>query len=308
MSEENTQSEIQNELKVTAANASRFEQANLSEPLTAFATGWKDPENLGSLLEFIAPKVIVPRRFEYRSMENKEVFLSDEDDIRAIGSDFKRVEYTGHLHDAHTQNKGLTIRIDHDEIFGDDWQERYVDLLMQRLLRNELRRALFTLGHGITGETKKWDGTAIPDADLRKLLTEATNDSGVRPNRLLIGEAAWDSRISAYESGNNPAHSRAAELSPESLASKLLLSDVKVMSARYQTGKGKEQLLGKEVFAFYAQPGATKDEPSNLKRFVSGDPFNVYVEDHAKYTDITVEHYSNIVRTSDLGIRKLTIN
>jgi len=29
------------------------------------------------------------------------------------------------------------------------------------------------------------------------------------------------------------------------------------------------------------------------------------LEEHAKYTDISVEHYSNIVVTSDLGIQKL---
>lgn len=295
-------------INLTAANASRFEAAHLSEPLTAFASGWKDPENLGELLEFIAPKVLVPRRFEYRSMENKEVFSSEEDDIRSIGSDFKRVEYTGELHNARTENKGLTIRIDHDEIFGDDWQERYVNLLMQRLLRNELRRAMLVLSKDIKAETKPWNASTIPDADLRKILTEATNDSGVRPNRLLIGESAWVSRITAYESATNPALARASELTPQSLADKLLLDKVKIMSARYQAAGKNEHILGKDIFAFYAQPGATKDEPSNLKRFVSGNPFNVYVEETAKYTDITVEHYSNIVRTSTLGIRKLTIN
>ena len=38
-----------------------------------------------------------------------------------------------------------------------------------------------------------------------------------------------------------------------------------------------------------------------------GSAFRVYCDEHAKYTDLTVEHYSSIVATSTLGIRKLTI-
>jgi hypothetical protein len=34
----------------------------------------------------------------------------------------------------------------------------------------------------------------------------------------------------------------------------------------------------------------------------------VYVDQRAKFTDLTVEHYSNIVITSSLGIRKLTVS
>lgn len=35
--------------------------------------------------------------------------------------------------------------------------------------------------------------------------------------------------------------------------------------------------------------------------------FRVYCDEHAKYTDITVEHYSSIVAASELGVRKLEI-
>ena len=65
------------------------------------------------------------------------------------------------------------------------------------------------------------------------------------------------------------------------------------------------------VYAFFGQNSISKDEPSNLKRFYTpmeeGTPFRVYCDESAKYTDITVEHYSSIVATSDLGVRKLSI-
>ena len=56
-------------------------------------------------------------------------------------------------------------------------------------------------------------------------------------------------------------------------------------------------------------PGVSKDDPTNVKRFVTparGGKFGVYVVEHEKFTDISVEMYSNIVVTSTLGIRKIT--
>jgi hypothetical protein len=54
-----------------------------------------------------------------------------------------------------------------------------------------------------------------------------------------------------------------------------------------------------------------KDDPSNVKRFwtpTSAGVVAVYREEFPKYVDITVEHYSNIVVTSTLGIEMLTIS
>lgn len=68
------------------AHESRFSAAHYSEALTAFSTGYKDPENLSDLLEFIAPSIPVGRRFEFKRANNSEAFLSESDDVRAIGA------------------------------------------------------------------------------------------------------------------------------------------------------------------------------------------------------------------------------
>lgn len=297
---------------VHAANESRFNATHYSEALTAFSIGYKDPEDLGELLEFIAPSVPVGRRFEFKKATNAEAFLSETDDVRAIGSSFKRVEYTGTSVNEKTLNKGLTIRIDHDEIVGDDWQERYVQLLIQRLYRNELRRAIAVLDEASHKSTLSWNPKSNPDADLRKSLVAATNISGIRPNRILFGEAAWDARATTYESKENSYFIRSADMSPKDLARKLLVNEAKIIGARYQSGPNtKSQIVGNSIYAYFAQNAVTKDEPSNLKRFVtpvdSGGNFRVYMEEHAKYTDISVEHYSNIVVTSNLGIEKISV-
>ena len=296
---------------ICAANESRFSAVFFSEPLTAFTVGWKDPENLKALLDFIAPAVMVGRRFEFKKALNSEAFLSETDDVRAIGAAFKRVEYAGESVNEKTLNKGLTIRVDHDEEVGEDWQERFVQLLLQRLYRNEVRRAITALDSADTNQNKVWDSTSNPDADVRSALSTATSASGVRPNRVLYGESAWDLRADAYDAQNNAGAYRSAGLTPDELARKLFIDGSRVVSARYQaTTSSKNAVLGNQVFMYYALEGQMKDEPSNIKRFVTpsdnGGAFRVFIQEHSKFTDLTVEHYSNVVITSDLAIRKIT--
>lgn len=300
--------------EIISANENRFSAGNYSEALTAFTVGWVDPENTAKILDFIAPPIPVGRRFEFKKSDNAQAFYSESDDVRAIGAEFKRVSYTGESVNEKTINKGLTIRVDHDEVSGDDWQERYVQMLMQRLLRNELRRAVKALETIAASDNsaKSWNAGANPDADIRNMLMLAADQSGVRPNRLLFGESAWDLRMTSLESQNSAVAFKGAAMAKDELAGKFMLDGCEVLSSRYQSAPvTKSKILADAVFAFFAQNTISKDEPSNLKRFYTpteeGGAFRVYCDEHAKYTDITVEHYSSIVATSALGVRKLTV-
>ena len=83
------------EENIITANENKFTAGNYSEALTAFTVGWVDPDNIASVLDFIAPPVPVGRRFEFKRSDNAQAFLSENDDVRAIGSEFKRVRYDG---------------------------------------------------------------------------------------------------------------------------------------------------------------------------------------------------------------------
>src|SRR5690606_34919603 len=72
------------------ANEARFDAAYYADPLTTFTVGWRDPNSLEALLDFIAPPVQVGRMFEFKKAINSESFLSEDDDERAIGADFKK--------------------------------------------------------------------------------------------------------------------------------------------------------------------------------------------------------------------------
>src|SRR5687768_9539768 len=172
------------------ANESRFNSSFFSEPLTAYATGWRDPNDMEALLDFIAPPVQVGRRFEFKKADNSEAFLSEMDDTRAIGAAFKSIEYEGSSQVAKTDNKGLTIRIDLD-VAGEmpNWRELYTARLLQRLLRNELRRTLDLVVVNATNTAKTWDTTVgkDPDQDIISELLASADAMGLRANRVLFG-------------------------------------------------------------------------------------------------------------------------
>lgn len=300
---------------IYAANEARFTASNYNEPLTQYTVGWRDPENLDALLDSIAPSVPVGRRFEFKKATNAEAFLSETDDVRAIGANFKRVEYTGESVNEKTLNKGLTIRLDKDDMLDDMEEERAVGRLMQRLSRNELRRALALIDAGATNAAKVWSSATNPDKDLRDLCTTAANVSGIRPNVLVFAESAWDLRLDAYEAAANTSSyaGRAAAMTPQDLARKTMVDRIEIVKARYQSTASAKGLVQTTltVLGYIALQGAGKDDPSNVKRFITpaGTRYRVFRKESDKFIDLSVEHYSNIVITSSgASICKLTVS
>ena len=316
------------------ANDSRFMEANFSEPLTTFATGWRDPNNIEATLEFFSPKTPVPGRFfEWKQANNAEEFLTETDDVRAIGADFKRVEYTAADVTAKTLNKGLTMRVDLDNVNTTivGWENRYVAKLLRRLYRNELLRSLTLLQAGAVGTAgtytaKTWDVNADPDADVVNEMVTAATAVGFAFNRVGYGHSAWATRFTSLRGNANAGKWSSAALTPDQLALMLGVDEVYVSKERYQSAAAaKTEAVGSTVLMFFAQAGLDVEDPSNIKRFVSPAPnvltggaqfkrpsggldVNVYVQQvSAKLVDITVEHYSLAVLTSSLGIRQFHV-
>lgn len=303
--------------QVCLANESRFNATFFSEPLTAYATGWRDPNNTEALLDFVASPVQVGRRFEYKKAENSEAFLLDQDDSRAIGADFKRVEYKGSSQSDKTANKGLTVRVDLD-VAGEipNWRELHTARLLQRLLRNEFRRAMDLLLAAATNTAKTWDTTAgkDPDQDILSELMSSVDAMGIRANRVLFGDVAWHKRMLAHRAQATAGGYASAGLTTEELAGFLGVEAVRVSRERYQsTASAKSKIVPDIVVVFYGLEGATQEDATHAKRFWSavegGGKYRVYEQQvSAKIIDLTVEHYSNVLITSSVGLRKLTIS
>ncbi len=296
-----------------AANESRFTAAYFSEPLTTFATGWRDPENVDAQLDLMCPPVAVPRRFEFKQADSTEAFLSESDDVRAIGAPFKRIEYKGTSVNQKTHNKGLTIRLDRDEMVDGD-EERAVNLILSRLPRNDLRRFLALVLANDTNTGKTWDATAgkDPDSDVLAEVITSGDARGIDANTVVFGQTAWQKRFLSLSAQTAPALAARAALTLDQLANLLAVDRCMLSRARYQSSSSaKSKIVAAYVAIYYASPIASKDDPSNFKRFwtpTESGRFRVYRQEEAKWIDISVEHYSNLVCTSTLGVRTLTIS
>ena len=167
------------------------------------------------------------------------------------------------------------------------------------------------LSASATNANKVW-GAGNPDKDVRDGLAAATDITGIRPSVVAYGAAAWDLRLDVYETQNTPAAGRKAGMTAEQLAAYLMVDLVEVVRARYQsTATAKAAVVPAAVYLYLAIQGAGKDDPTNIKRFVSpteSGRYRVYEQVYEKFTDISVELYSNLVATSTLGIRKLTVS
>lgn len=297
------------------ANSESFDVANLSTPLTAYAAGYNLPE-VQSLLDFIAPSVQTPKRFEYRSF-GKGQFAMEIDDVRASGADFKKVAYSGEVIDAHLLNKGLSVFIDKDDNF-EGAENQAVEFLKRRLLRNELLRA-FSVLQAAAGNAvaKKWmadgEGKTSPDGDVAALVASVGDSCGLDANRVVYGSQAWLFRLAALLGSTAPAEGASARMSPEEIAKFLGIDGAMIAKARgeiFESGSKKKASIGNAsyVFAFNGESGLSKNDASTIKRFHSGGDMNVYRETKNNGILITVEHYSRIVQTGVGACAALSIS
>jgi len=305
--------------EIYMANEALFVEGNFNEPLTNYAVGWKDPNNIEADLELIAPATPTGRWFTYAEFSNIEEFLADPDeDNRAVGADFPRVKYTSKKTPAKTQNRGLSMVVDLDELpspLPANWEQRYVAKILRRLKRNALLRGIRLLDAAAINTDQTWNAGANqnPDGNVRTGLKVGADFLGFRGNRVVYGDSAWDARVTTHEAQNTPAGYAASGRTPEMLASYLNVDKVGVFRERYSlAGGAKAEMVGNKVYSFFAESGADTEDASNIKRFVSptqsGGDYRVFVMQlSAKLWLITVEHYELTKITSPLGIRKHTI-
>lgn len=301
--------------QIYLANEARFTSRSFSEPLTNYALMWRDPNNIEATLDFLFPPVQVARRYEWKKAVNAEAFLSETDDERAIGGDFKVVEYKGTSELGKTINKGLSMKVDFDEVEGmPEWANIYTAMLMDRLYRSELRRAVTAALTAANNNAKTWDGTTPkdPDMDVMNFLKTGRGKRGIRGNRVLYGDGAWTARMATLRAQTTAGGFANSGFTKEQLAGFLGVNEVRVSQELYQSSaSAKTDVMGNLLLTFYAQNGTTKDDPSDMKRFWTpcrtGGKVAVYRRDHDKYATLTVEHYSNCTVTSSTGMEKGTI-
>ena len=304
--------------KIILANSDAYNAANLSEPLSAYCAGLPIDDGAAELLAFIAPEVKTARRFEYNKFGDG-ILLADEDDERAVRGEFKEIDISGDVVNAKLVNHGLTLAIDDDEFFA-DYEQEVVRILKNRLVANELSRAV-AMAKAAAGtlESKTWKsgGGTNPDLDIRKLITSVGDKGGINANRVLVGDAAWTYRLESLLGSQNTASGGQAMFTIDNLrgfvgAEKILTCDkrfeTKVKDSDGKAAKEYKAFLANYVLAFNARDGISKFDPSTFKRFVGEEGFQVYVEKKTKRTIVTVEHYSLLAQTGVGACKGLSVS
>ncbi len=304
--------------KITLANSDAYNAANLSEPLSAYCAGLPIDDGAAELLAFIAPEVKTAKRFEYTKFGDG-IMLVDEDDERAVRGEFKEIDISGDVVNAKLVNHGLTLAIDDDEFFA-DYEQEAVRILKNRLVANELSRAV-AMAKAAAGtlESKTWKsgGGTNPDLDIRKLITSVGDKGGINANRVLIGDAAWTYRLESLLGSQNVASGGQAMFTIDTLrgfvgAEKILTCDkrfeTKVKDSDGKAAKEYKAFLANYVLAFNARDGISKFDASTFKRFVGEEGFKVYVEKKTKRTIVTVEHYSLLAQTGVGACKGLSVS
>lgn len=297
------------------ANAASFQNTHMSEAMTSYARGWRDPSNLRAQLDFLFPAVQVQRRFEYRVANEHADFLYETDDARAVGADFKRVAYKGGITNSKTLNKGLTVFVDLDEVAGINWEQEYTARLLRRCVRNDLYTALTALVAGTSLTNSNWAATgADPDQVLLDLAAASGDAMGFNPNRVAFIGNAWVKRLAAVRKLDNEGGKASAMLvTPDQVAQFCGMERGMDINARVSSGSAKTKIGGGNyAIAFFAEDGVSPDDASHTKRFWTpcgdGTEYRVYVRQISeKLMAVTVERYNQFVITSTVGLKGHTI-
>ena len=298
---------------VSLANEDAMDASFLSEPLSDYATGWKSEDGLlEKELDFMAPGVKVPRKFEYFKGNNADQFamLADGSDVRSLYGEFSMVKTIDDTVDCHTVSKGFMTILDKDSEMPGDREEK-VRWLKRLLMKAEIFRAWGLLNTASTNTAKTWGSSSTPDKDIMDAMVAFGDVVGIDANRILFGSTAWIKRFGAYQAQDTKNFVPPA--TAEGLGA-LLSADVFVSKSRYTSGTGKARIVSANtVLLFQGEKNASKDDASTCKRFWTPENGNneyaVYVDErHPKLVRITVAHQSQIVATYGNGVQKLTIS
>lgn len=296
------------------ANENRLEATHYSEGVTNFVLGvlGTDLAGLQAELDILAPPVRTARRFEYKKDPDGLSFLADQNDERAIGASFRRIESKGSSVNAKTANRGLSYTLDRDEMVEGSI-EQTAKWITAILLRNSKLRALAAIDAAATNTNVVFGAATDPDGLIETGLLLAHAARGLFPNNVVAGLTAWSYRKQAYRASAKAGALALAGMTQADVADVLGVDRFHVSKDVYKTAKkgAKTSFLSNLLYAYFTADIAHKDDASNVKRFWTpcdgGEMFRIYVdESQAKTVEVIVEHYATEAVTDSTGIRKFT--
>lgn len=307
--------------QITVANSTMNYAGSFAETITGYLAGLPSDDETASL-EAMCPSYRTNDAFRFQKADD-EAYLTetDDSDIRARGASFKRIQYKGTQVIDETQQKGLTMRVEHKDLAKDGgviipgWENNYAVELRKRLVRSDKYRFIALLDAAANNTAITFSAATNPDGLLRAQVGLTRTKSGRFPSHMLIGNASWEGRIDAYEAAArvNPGSANHADYDEVRLARYLRVRKVLIEEGMKQLVKGgaKTDQLGLINYSYSASDSKIIGDPSNCFRAWSpvkgGGEWAVSIQEYDVYTDITVWHESKIVIPQTTGIEKTTV-
>jgi hypothetical protein len=266
---------------------------------------------------YVGAPIRTSKRFNYKVWTNAEALTSDTtDDLRAIGGDFKAVNLTNSEVNTATQNRGLVMILDKDEVQeGVMTEQMAVGYLMNRIKLNQIRRASALLIAAAADQTRTWlTGTRDADMDALTEVHEYHTATGIWPNTLVYGRAAWLGRQTTLRAQAYAGAFASSEWNESQVASFLGVDLVARVKASYQSAAATKTVIGSaKILVFYRASSAMREDPSNIKYFwsptESGGPVAAFrYEEGRKKIVVGVEHNELLAITYSSGVQMITVN
>ena len=307
---------------------SQLASSTVVQTLTNYARGLF-PDLVASqdpIISRMAPVVNVGAATgKYKSFNDKNAFQKV-GTSRAIGGPARRLEFLATDADFNCTPQALEIGIDDQERFaagGMDAQmeEAKIKTLLTTASMSHVNDVVVAAAAGLSAAaTPSWAtaSSSTPLDDIDAQIQAIADEIGMMPTDIIFGLSAWRKfRASAQVKASFP-NAAAVGVTPDQAAGILLNPSIRIGvstsirdTVKPGATKATANILGAEVYIFFASPNANTMDASFMKVFSSGantiESVRRYREDRSRSDILAVDWSRDIRVTSTASARRLTV-
>lgn len=302
--------------------------STVNQTLTNYAKGIAQ-DRASAVAEFLAPSVRVGGAVgKFKSFNDKNAFQVI-NTARAIGGAANRLEFLASDTDYNCKPKALEIAIDDQErdLAGENdvlgLEQSKVDVLLTSALISHENDVLTAVKAGLSavGSRGSWSDLATNDPikEIDEQIKAIAVDTGMLPNRIILGIGAWYYlRNHAKTIARQPGAANIG-VSLQQFTGMLLNPSIDARigvlskdTAKMGATKSASNIVGDEVFIFYASASPTQYDPSFAKTFRTNrggvESVRMYRAESNR-SDILAVDWTNDIQVVSTGCgRRLTIS
>lgn len=295
------------------------------ETLMNFASGLSQDIMKNSLAEFIAPRVVTGvASGQYKTFGDKNSFMAP-DAARAIGGKARRIGFETDDAWFNCTPYALEATIDEYERMRAGKNQQLLEQAKTKALTTQAglshEKAVFdTINASVSAVSSRgtWDSSADPVEELDEQIVAIAGETGMMPNRMIIGLGAFQIlRNNAQVKARQPGSANIG-LTTSQLAAMLINPQIEIRVGvlaydQYKSGKAasKQNIVGSRVYIFCGNDSPTQYDPSCAKTFTvsPGSIFDVRMYQDDPRTDvIAVDWTAEIKVTAARACRRLDIS